>query len=543
MIYSKSFEEHMKHIRIVLEKLRKANLVCKLKKCKFGNRKIEFLGHEIGIEGIKPGEHKIKKVRDMERPRNVKEIRSYVMLCSYYRKFIKNFSKITKPLTELTKKNVKFEWGEKQEKAFDELKKKLISYPILRHPDMEKEFILMTDASGEGIGAVLAQKDDEKKEYVVAYASRSLRGAEGNYPITELECLAVVWGIQHFHKFLIGRRFTVYTDHSALKGLMNAKIPKGRRARWLTELQQYDFEIKHRSGKENKNADALSRLTNNEKDVKILDHKEDKSERTNMKRQYVKIENIWHEWNRAKGKEWEEIKKFTDKEAILLKLEKNTEQRLLEKLKLKVKPKVVIIDGVDGVGKSTIVENIIKEFQKEGKSVRFNTFKRRRSDKEKFKEPSVKYEWLFRKEVVEQINKRISEYKNEEIIMLDKSPYCEYFYQKTKSFDRGLITPDGNHRMENEIFKYKEIIDNAIVIFLENKECWNNYIGRETKKNNEGNKPSYNTLNQEEYMDMVKMFRDHQNIYETEKYKRIEIFNDEDSWKRVYEQVIKFLKD
>lgn len=125
---------------------------------------------------------------------------------------------------------------------------------------MEKEFILMTDASGEGLGAVLGQKDDEGKEYVVAYASRSLRGAEERYPITELECLAVIWGIQHFHKFLLEKKFIVYTDHAALKGLKKAKFLKGRRARWQMELLQYDYEIIHRSGKENKNADALSRI-------------------------------------------------------------------------------------------------------------------------------------------------------------------------------------------------------------------------------------------------------------------------------------------
>jgi hypothetical protein len=118
----------------------------------------------------------------------------------------------------------------------------------------------MTDSSGVGLGAVLAQKDDNNKEVVIAYASRTLNSTEQKYPITEQECLAVIWAIQHFHKFLIGRKFQVITDHAALKGLMNAKIPKGKRARWVMELQQYNFEIVHRAGKENKNADALSRL-------------------------------------------------------------------------------------------------------------------------------------------------------------------------------------------------------------------------------------------------------------------------------------------
>jgi hypothetical protein len=136
----------------------------------------------------------------------------------------------------------------------------LCEYPILRQPDYRREFLLITDASGIGLGAILAQIDDKKREYVIAYASKMLNETEQRYPITEQECYAVVWGIRHFHKYLIDKKFKVITDHAALKGLMNNKIPKGRRGRWVMELQQYDFEIVHRPGKENKNADALSRM-------------------------------------------------------------------------------------------------------------------------------------------------------------------------------------------------------------------------------------------------------------------------------------------
>ena len=188
-------------------------------------------------------------------------MRSFLGLCSYYRRFIKGFSKIAKPLNELLKKNKRFEWKERQQKAFEKLKEKLIEHPILTYPDYKKGFILITDASGEGLGAVLAQLNEEGKETVVAYASRSLKEAEKNYPITEQECLAIVWGVEYFHKYLRDRKFIIVTDHSALKTLKTAKIPKsGRRARWMMNLQQYDFEIKHRSGKSNSNADALSRL-------------------------------------------------------------------------------------------------------------------------------------------------------------------------------------------------------------------------------------------------------------------------------------------
>src|SRR5581483_7965791 len=146
-------------------------------------------------------------------------------------------------------------------KVFDFLKERMCKAPILIHPNFDKPFILYTDASGTRLGAVLSQIGDDKKEHVIAYASRSLTKAEANYSITDQECLAVVWGIEYFKHYLISKPFTVITDHSALKWLQTAKMPEGRRARWIMKLQQYDFEIKHRPGKSNANADALSRLT------------------------------------------------------------------------------------------------------------------------------------------------------------------------------------------------------------------------------------------------------------------------------------------
>ncbi|GBC40100.1 1-phosphatidylinositol 4,5-bisphosphate phosphodiesterase-like [Rhizophagus irregularis DAOM 181602=DAOM 197198] len=440
-------------------------------KCRFLERNIEFLGHIVGNDGLRPDDKKIEKIKEMKAPTTVKEVRSFLGLCSYYRKFVKNFSKIARPISDLRKKGVPFIWGKEQQEAFEKLKEKLIQYPILRHPDWKKEFLLITDASGKGLGAVLSQKDEKGKEVVIAYASRSLLPAEENYPITELECLGIVWGIQHFHKYLIDRKFKVITDHSALKGLMNAKIPKGRRARWVMELQQYNFEVVHRSGKENTNADALSRL------LKIVEEQ----------------------------------------------------------------PEIVIIDGVDGLGKTSIVQNLIKEWEEQGLKVRFNTYKRRRKDKDEFHESKMDTEWKFRKEVVEQINRRMVEYDEDtDIIILDKSPYCEYYYQKTKSFDRGLITPHGNHEMEKEIFRLKETIDKSIVIFLEKDGdvCWKNYIGRETKKTE---KSSYPTLRKNEYLDMVKMFEENQSVYkDTKRYSRVKVKNDDNSWRKVFKEVEKW---
>ncbi|GET66927.1 DDE-type integrase/transposase/recombinase [Rhizophagus irregularis DAOM 181602=DAOM 197198] len=232
IIYSKNWNEHLQHIKIVLEELRKANMMLKLKKCEWAKKNVEYLGHIVGTDGLKPDNKKIEKIKNLKLPKNIKQIREINGLCSYYRKFVKGYSKIVKPIMELTRKNVPFVWTDKQQKALEELKEKLINYLILQHPNFEKEFILITDASGEGLGAILEQLDENNREIVISYASRSLVNTEKRYPITELECLAVFWGIKYFHKYLFGRKFKVITDHAALKGFIStSKVPKGRRGR------------------------------------------------------------------------------------------------------------------------------------------------------------------------------------------------------------------------------------------------------------------------------------------------------------------------
>jgi hypothetical protein len=167
------------------------------------------------------------------------------------------------------KKDEKYVWTEKQQRAFDYLKQRLITSPILTYPNFEKPFTLYTDASGTGIGAVLSQVGEDGKEHVISYASRSLNKAEINYPITDQECLAVVWAVRYFQHYLELKPFTVVTDHSALKWLQTSKIPKGRRARWIMDLQQFKFTIQHRPGKANANADALSRMY--DRDVNVTE--------------------------------------------------------------------------------------------------------------------------------------------------------------------------------------------------------------------------------------------------------------------------------
>jgi hypothetical protein len=263
MIHSKNFEDHIIHVTQVLQKLREYNLVIKLKKSKFCEQQIEFLGHEIGKEGIKPNAKKVETITKIRKPQTLTELRSFLGLCSYYRRFIKDFSKKSRSLYKLLEKETPYIWLDEQQETFDWLKSCLTKDPILAHPNFDKEFILITDASTDGLGVVLSQKNDKDKEVVIAYASRSTNKNERNYPITDLECLAIVYGTEYFHKFLINRKFKIITDHSALKNLLGDKIPKGRRARWIMKLQQYDFIVEHRSGKKNGNADALSRLKMN----------------------------------------------------------------------------------------------------------------------------------------------------------------------------------------------------------------------------------------------------------------------------------------
>jgi len=263
-IYTKTFEEHLKKLEEVLRLLKIAGLKIKPSKCKFIEKELTFLGHVVNQQGILPDPRKIDKVRDFPRPKTVTDIKSFLGLASYYRKFIKGFSEIAKPMNDLTRKGVPFKWKEKQEEAFKKLKQALISKPVLRYPEFDKTFYLYTDGSGLGLGAVLAQKDENKQDYVIAYASKGLTGSQPNYSATDLELLAVVWAINHFRHYLAYQHFIVVTDHSATQYLKKNPIKelRGRLARWMLHLQSFDFNIEHRPGKQNRNADVLSRLGN-----------------------------------------------------------------------------------------------------------------------------------------------------------------------------------------------------------------------------------------------------------------------------------------
>ncbi|UYV61958.1 hypothetical protein LAZ67_1007166, partial [Cordylochernes scorpioides] len=246
IIYSSDFSTHLKRIEAVLKCFREANLKLNNKKCQFAFEELEILGHITNQHGIKPAEHNIKAIRDFPRPKKIKEVQSFLGMCSYYRKFIKGFSKIADPLTSLIKMNVPFTWTENQEKAFQTLKVALINPPILGHFDPNAITYIHTDASNIGLGATLVQKFGDK-EKVISYLSRTLSKPEQNYSTTEKECLAVVWSMSKLRPYLYGRHFKIVTDHHALCWLKNLKDPTGRLARWALKIQEYNFEIIHKS--------------------------------------------------------------------------------------------------------------------------------------------------------------------------------------------------------------------------------------------------------------------------------------------------------
>ena len=258
IIHSKTIEDHVEHIEIVSKLLRDANLRLKPSKCVWFAKKVFVLGHVVFGETIEMDPNKIDAVSKRKPPKNTKQLQSFLGLCNYYRKFINDYAKIAAPMFSVLKKD-KFEWTNKEEESFENLKQALVSKPILRQPDFTRKFIIYTDASSYAISGVLSQQDEFGKEYVVCFNSRLLKNAEIHYGITEKECLAVVWAIKKYRIYVYGTQFDVVTDHSALKWLINITDPTARLARWSIYLQAYEFNIIHRKGTTNGNADALSR--------------------------------------------------------------------------------------------------------------------------------------------------------------------------------------------------------------------------------------------------------------------------------------------
>ena len=258
LVFSKTFDTHLERLQWVLDRMRDANLKLAPKKCHFFQSEVPFLGHIVNREGISTDPAKTEAIKTWPEPKNVKEVRSFLGLCSYYRRFVKGFADIAKPLHQLTEKDRIFKWDMDCQKAFDSLKGKLTSTPILAYPESEGELILDSDVSGIGMGAVLSQMQNGT-EKVIAYYSKAFTHPERQYCVTRRELLAIVSAVNQFHVYLYGREVLVRTDHGALKWLLNFKNPEGQMARWLQTLGNYNLIITHRPGKLHGNADGLSR--------------------------------------------------------------------------------------------------------------------------------------------------------------------------------------------------------------------------------------------------------------------------------------------
>ncbi|KAK3101592.1 hypothetical protein FSP39_004699 [Pinctada imbricata] len=265
LIFSRDFETHLRDLSQVFSKLREAGLTLEPSKCNFAVKQLKFLGHIISRHGVEVDPEKTKAVSEFPIPKTQKQVRSFLGMANYYRKFIHNYAKIAAPLNVLLRKDVSFHWTSDCQSAFDTLKNALISAPILSYPDPEKTFILTCDASDTAIGYYLSQLSSDNKENVIAYGGKSLSKEEKKYNTSEKELLAVVRGVEAYRPYLVGGKFTIYTDHRALVWLKTAKNT-GRLERWALKLQEYDFEIIHRAGKSNYVADALSRRTYEEPD-------------------------------------------------------------------------------------------------------------------------------------------------------------------------------------------------------------------------------------------------------------------------------------
>ena len=254
LVYSSSSEEHSEHLRIVLQTLRERQLYAKLSKCQFWLDRVAFLGHVISADGVSVDPHKIEAVVNWKPPKNVSEVKSFLGLAGYYRKFFEGFSKIAAPLTKLTRKDVKYDWVDACQQSFEELKDRLTSAPVLALPNGRDGFVVYSDAFRQGLGYVLMQNDR-----VITYASRQLKKHEENYPTHDLELAAVVFSLKIWRHYLYGVPCRIFTDHKSFQYIFTQKELNLRQRRWLELIKDYDCTIEYHPGKANVVADALSR--------------------------------------------------------------------------------------------------------------------------------------------------------------------------------------------------------------------------------------------------------------------------------------------
>ena len=264
MTHSLTFDDHLKHLTVLLDSLRKHKLVVKLSKCKFAQQEVKFLGHVISFNSIKTNPESVQAIAAWQRPaaggkKAITAVRSFLGMAGWYRKFIPNFAAIAKPLFDLTKKDAEWNWTAECQKAFDSIRDALVSKPVLAVADPNRPYILHTDASDIAMGAILMQENEKGEVHPIAYASKTFNSAQCNYHVTDREALAIVWALLHFNTYCEGHKYTLLTDHAALAYIRSNTNSSKRIYRWQVLLQGYDLQVKYLPGKDNHAADLLSR--------------------------------------------------------------------------------------------------------------------------------------------------------------------------------------------------------------------------------------------------------------------------------------------
>jgi hypothetical protein len=271
LIYSKTLEDHERHVQQVLEMLRKEKLYAKESKCEFFKTEVEFLGHIVGRDGVKMMEDKVKAIAEWPVPTKVADVRSFLGTAGYYRRFIKDFSQLSSPLSDLTKDTVKWLWGKEQQESFTMLKQALQTAPVLILPDPNLPFLVQTDSSGFAVGSVL-QQDQGKGLQPIAFLSKKMLSAETRYPVHEQELLSIIIALKTWRHYLSGVKFRikVMSDHKSLQHLKTQPQLSSRQARWLDLIAQYDFDIEYIEGASNVVADGLSRRPDHKSNIDVL---------------------------------------------------------------------------------------------------------------------------------------------------------------------------------------------------------------------------------------------------------------------------------
>jgi len=263
LVYAKTWEEHDHLVKEVLQHLQKNGLAVAPEKCVWRALEVEFLGYVIGRNGIEMAKNKVEAVQDWKTPKSLTEVQSFLGFANFYQHFIQDYSKIARPLTELTKRTEKWMWTNEAEMAFKELKHRFTSAPILAHFDAQRPVIIETDASDFAIGAILSQRDEEKRLHPVAFHSQKFTPVEINYKIHDKELLAIVDAFKHWRRYCEGatHQVQVFSDHQNLEYFTTTKVLNRRQARWAQELAGVYFRIYYRPGTQNGKPDALSRCS------------------------------------------------------------------------------------------------------------------------------------------------------------------------------------------------------------------------------------------------------------------------------------------